>query len=84
MKKLSFYEPQKTEEDAMLAAKQHVEEHVFIEFCGFNCNDYIDEGQADCLGWDGEERRCDCGNRRVSWDIEKNKNGTFYAVARAY
>lgn len=26
-----------------------------------------------CAGWDGESRRCLCGNRRVSWNIE----GTF-------
>lgn len=32
----------------------------FIDFCGSdNC-----EG---CLGWNGEDRRCDCGNRRVDW-----------------
>jgi hypothetical protein len=84
MKNLSFYEPQKTEEDALLAAKQHAEEHVFIEFDGMNCNDYLEEGQYECLGWDGEDRRCDCSNRRVSWDIEKNGDGTYYAVARAY
>lgn len=22
----------------------------------------------DCGGWDGESRRCECGNRRVSWE----------------
>ena len=40
------------------------------EFNGFNCNDF---GDRDCKGWDGESRRCQCGNRRVSWEIE----GTF-------
>jgi len=84
MKRLKFYEPQKTAEDAMLAAKQHAEEHGFIEFDGMNCNDYLEEGQMECDVWDGEERRCLCGNRRVSWDMEKNIDGTFYAVARAY
>jgi len=84
MERLKFHVPHKTVEDAMLAAKQHAEEHGFIEFDGMNCNDYLEEGQTECDGWDGEERRCDCGNRRVSWDIEKNSNGTFYAVARAY
>lgn len=28
-------------------------------FDGMNCD--------DCPGWDGESRRCQCGNRRVSW-----------------
>lgn len=26
-----------------------------------------DESCEDCEGWDGESRRCSCGNRRVSW-----------------
>jgi len=84
MERLKFYEPHKTEEDAMLAAKQHVEDHIWIEFDGMNCNDYLEDGQVACEGWDGEDHRCMCGNRRVSWEIEKNSDGTFYAVARAY
>lgn len=31
-----------------------------IEFSGQNC-------EGPCSGWDGESRRCECGNRRVSW-----------------
>lgn len=31
-----------------------------FEFSGQNCD-------GPCEGWDGEERRCQCGNRRVSW-----------------
>ena len=30
------------------------------DFDGQNCID-------PCVGWDGEQRRCQCGNRRVSW-----------------
>lgn len=41
------------------------------EFNGANCDDY-DETRG-CKGWDGESRRCQCGNRRVAWEIE----GTF-------
>ncbi len=26
-----------------------------------------DDSCEDCYGWDGKERRCACGNRRVSW-----------------
>lgn len=26
-----------------------------------------DDNCEDCGGWDGEERRCECGNRRVDW-----------------
>ena len=34
--------------------------NIFIPFCGNNCD--------DCMGWDGESKRCECGNRRVSWE----------------
>lgn len=33
----------------------------YFEFEG---NEDCDE---DCAGWDGESRRCECGNRRVCW-----------------
>lgn len=36
------------------------------EFIGQNCSDYLDEDQH-CGGWDGKSKRCQCGNRRVSW-----------------
>jgi len=36
----------------------------------------------DCSGWDGESRRCECGNRRVSWSYEGNfENMYIYAEA---
>lgn len=38
------------------------------DFDGQNCDGY---GEGDdwvgCSGWDGDSRRCNCGNRRVSW-----------------
>lgn len=27
-----------------------------------------DDWCEDCRGWDGESGRCDCGNRRVTWE----------------
>jgi len=49
---------------------------------------YFDNGTDsccdDCGGWDGESRRCDCGNRRVYWATTKLHNGTFAAHAEAY
>lgn len=27
---------------------------------------------CECDGWDGESRRCECGNRRVGWNSEQN------------
>ena len=75
----------KTAEEAAAAAEKYAAENGPIEFDGMNCNDYKEDHEVECAGWDGEwYRRCECGNRRVSWDIEKNPDGTFYAVARAY
>ena len=51
------------------------------EFEGMNCND--DDGTF-CSGWDGVDRRCDCGNRRVSWETGQYDNGKFYAYGVAY
>lgn len=45
----------------------------WFEFDGQNC-------EEPCLGWDGHERRCECGNRRVSWVL--TDDGTYvYAEA---
>ena len=38
----------------------------YIPFNGQNC----DEFESGCLGWNGVDRRCSCGNRRVYWVIE--------------
>lgn len=32
----------------------------YIDFSGQNCED-------ECAGWNPKDRRCQCGNRRVSW-----------------
>ena len=74
----------KTADEALAAAEKYTAENGSIRFEGMNCNDYKDEAEPECTGWDGFDRRCDCGNRRVSWDIEKNPDGSFYAQARAY
>lgn len=52
----------------------------FVEFVGWNCHD-LDEPYDACRGWDGIERRCDCGNRRVSWVIDDDAE---YAYGEAY
>lgn len=71
--------------EAVTAAEQYARENGGVDtFDGMNCNDYKEAHEPECTGWDGFDRRCDCDNRRVSWDIEKNPDGTFYAVARAY
>jgi len=46
----------------------------FFEFEGWNCHDW-DDG---CSGWDGFSRRCECGNRRVSWEWDM---GMLYGQA---
>jgi hypothetical protein len=52
------------------------------EFEGQNCMDYDED--VFCGGWDGVDRRCDCGNRRVSWETGQYNNGKFYAYGVAY
>jgi hypothetical protein len=52
------------------------------EFEGQNCEDWDDT--VVCTGWDGVDRRCDCGNRRVSWETSQYPNGKFYAYGVAY
>ncbi|MBI4060134.1 MAG: hypothetical protein HY403_01760 [Elusimicrobia bacterium] len=66
------------EEHALeIAARERITElrkaEPWHSFNGQNCGDY--DETRDCKGWDGESRRCQCGNRRVSWEIE----GTFEA-----
>lgn len=53
-----------------------------VEFDGQNCADAWEEGET-CDGWNGNDRRCECGNRRVSWAFSEYPKGawTFYAEA---
>ena len=71
----------KTKEEAISAAEAS---GWVDEFDGQNCNDWLDDDKPECLGWDGLSRRCDCGNRRVSWVAYKDGDGNFTAVAVAY
>lgn len=48
------------EEEKMRRITRIAESGNLTEFNGQNCE--------ECDGWDGESRRCDCGNRRVGWD----------------
>ncbi len=47
-------------------------DHVWHDFCGMNCNEYLEPGRKPCRGWDGKSGRCDCGNRRVYWDTSED------------
>jgi hypothetical protein len=43
----------------------------------------------DCDGWDMVSRRCQCGNRRVCWEVDKiidfrNPAAAYYVYAEAY
>jgi len=48
----------------------------YIGFSGQNCED-------ECAGWNPQDRRCECGNRRVSWTNEYSdfRNMEIYAEA---
>ena len=80
--------PFPTEEEALAEAKRQAAEGLLIEFDGQNCNDYLDDEADECDGWDGVDNRCECGNRRVYWEVE-NYGATdgeqrWFAIARAY
>ena len=64
-----------TEEEAV--EKVRPKDGEFIDFVGNNCD-------GPCSGWDGESRRCECGNRRVGFTTEKEANGNWYAYAEAW
>lgn len=72
-----------TQEEAEAAAIEYVKLNGPIEFDGMNCNDYLDDDQLECGGWDGESRRCECDNRRVYWQTDMI-NGKYTVVATAY
>lgn len=73
-----------TEEQAIEAVQtQAIKDGGVDEFEGMNCNDYSDDGTF-CSGWDGESRRCDCGNRRVSWATTQLSTGKWMAYAEAW
>jgi hypothetical protein len=46
---------------------------------GFDGDDTCAWNDNVCTGWDGYSRRCECGNRRVSWEVDFK-----YARAVAY
>lgn len=56
----------------------------FIEFDGMNCNDWKDEDEMECAGWQVGDRRCECGNRRVSIEVDGDEKTGYYAYACAY
>lgn len=74
----------KTREEAIQAAIEYAKKHGPIEFDGQNCNDYLEDGEPECGGWDGQDLRCECGNRRVSWTLDQDASGNWHAYACAY
>ena len=54
-----------------------------VEFGDHNCADAWDEGE-NCDGWDGNSKRCQCGNRRVDWAFTEYPKGIWSFYAEAY
>jgi hypothetical protein len=74
-----------TPEQAVAAADlDAAESWEYLKFRGMNCNDYLSDSDVECAGWDGASRRCDCGNRRVSWSTSQNADGKWLAYAEAF
>lgn len=76
-----------TEQEAMAAAEAEsialAASGSLIEFDGQNCSDAWEEGEG-CAGWDGNDRRCDCGNRRVTWSFYECRKGAWAYYAEAW
>ena len=53
------------QEAAALESKRLLETGDAIDFDGSTCEDM----ELVCAGWNGNDRRCDCGNNRVSWEF---------------
>ena len=70
----------KTADEAIYNERIEVARRGFIDFDGKNCEDF----DIECAGWDGVSRRCECGNRRVSWVAKQAPDGTFTAHGEAY
>ncbi len=72
-----------TEQEAETASEQEsvrmISTGEYIDFEGQNCEPF----ESSCFGWDGNDRRCDCGNRRVGWLVDQVRPGvwSFYAAA---
>lgn len=72
-----------TRQEAIEAFEKHHGDD-FIEFEGMNCNDYLDADDDECWGWIIGDRRCHCGNRRVSIETYGDEKTGFTAFAVAY
>lgn len=59
---------------AVLKARKERNSAGLYDFDGWNCDDLEDN---TCGGWDGESRRCECGNRRVYWDMDDSRTYVF-------
>lgn len=75
----------KTEDEIYkeLVEKKLKESDGPFEFEGWNCDNLDSDwnGGVPCTGWDGRDRRCNCGNRRVSWVLSDDNT---YVYAEAY
>lgn len=77
-----------TDQEKMEIYHRLVEEKMasgesFFDFEGNNCHDVAgwNEDVPECSGWDGDSRRCECGNRRVSWTLSDD---CTYVYGEAY
>ena len=55
------------------ASKNMLELDAYYDLKDDNCNE-------NCRGWDGNDNRCECSNRRVSWtwDFYKYTGGWMF------
>lgn len=61
--------------------KKYVQDNGgYVSFNGDdNCREYSKENRRPrCKGWDGDSRRCDCGDRRVDLELDKKNINWYY------
>jgi hypothetical protein len=54
--------------------KKELSEDTFIDFDGQTCDNFQGKDESNCKGWNGLDRRCECGNQRVGWVLSDCKS----------
>jgi hypothetical protein len=73
---------EKAQEAAETKSKHLLNNGDTIDFDGSTCDEFNED--ANCLGWDGNSRRCDCGNNRVCWQYASLSPTEWYFYAERY
>jgi hypothetical protein len=66
------YQLEQTEKQLLAETEDELDQRrmEYVEQSGGWLNGYHNECYCEdyCRGWNGQDRRCECGNRRIDWD----------------